>query len=269
MRRALAVIGAAVLLVLTGCALVDHVAVPSEPFGDFAVGEFGGIDGRQNIVYVRADGVALLVSRQPASGRLSGQTLSRLRTLLTSDQFRQEVAADAQRKKRAPVPVCSDQITIEVTMGDLSMSRSEPCREKSEPTPAFDEITGILAPALRGDFDGPADTAKPQLFPTLLQRIQLQDRPAYVIKIDAGGRAKIMISGQTSEWHSLSVQQRDTVRLLVARVIEEPVSPCTSQAYYRLQVDKEPAAEGPDCGFPERQLEFRALTALLENAFGV
>jgi hypothetical protein len=68
MRRALAVIGAAVLLVLTGCALVDQVAVPSEPFGDFAVGEFGGIDGRQNIVYVRADGVALLVSASRPPG---------------------------------------------------------------------------------------------------------------------------------------------------------------------------------------------------------
>jgi hypothetical protein len=77
----------------------------------------------------------------------------------------------------------------------------------------------------------------------------------------------IMISGRTSEWHSLSVQQRDTVRLLVARVIEEPVSPCTSQAYYRLQVAKKPAVEGPDCGFPERQLGVRALTALLENCF--
>jgi hypothetical protein len=30
MRRALAVIGAAVLLVLTGCSLVDQVAVPSD-----------------------------------------------------------------------------------------------------------------------------------------------------------------------------------------------------------------------------------------------
>ena len=139
MRRPLAIIGAAVLLVLTGCSLVGPVAVPSEPFSDFVVGEFGGIDGRQNIVYVRADGVALLVSRQPAAGRLSGQSLGRLRTLLTSDQFRQEVAADAQRKKRAPVPVCADQITTEVTMGSLSMSRSDPCREESEPTPAFDD----------------------------------------------------------------------------------------------------------------------------------
>ena len=97
------------------------------------------------------------------------------------------------------MPVCADQITIEVTMGNLSMSRSDPCREKSEPTPAFDEITGILAPALRGNFDGPADTAEPRLFPMSLERIQLQDRPAYMIKIDAAGRAKIMMSGRTSE----------------------------------------------------------------------
>ena len=269
MRRALSIIGAAVLLVLTGCSLVGPVAVPSEPFGDFVVGEFGGIDGRQNIVSVRADGVALLVSRQPAAGRLSDRTLNQLRALLTSAQFREEVAKDAQRKDRAPEPGCADQITTEVTMGSLSMSRSDPCGEKLEPTPAFDEIVSIVAPALRGNFDGPADTAEPRLFPMSLQRIQLQDRPAYTIKIDAAGRAMIMISGRTSDWHSLSVQQRDTVRLLVARVIDKPVSPCTSQAYYRLQVAKKPAVEGPDCGFPDRQLEFHALTALLENAFGV
>jgi hypothetical protein len=269
MRRALAIIGAAALLVLTGCSLIGPVAVPSEPFGDFVVEEFGGIDGRQNILYVRADGVALLVSRQPAAGRLSNQTLGRLRTLLTSDQFRQEVARDAERKKRAPVPVCADQITTEVTMGSLSMSRSDPCREKPEPTPAFDEITSMVAPALRGNFDGPADTAEPRLLPMSLQRTQFQDRPAYAIKVDAAGRAMIMISGRTSEWHSLSVQQRDTVRLLVARVIEKPVAPCTSQADYRLYVDTEPAVEGPDCGFPQRQLEFHALTAMLEDAFGV
>ncbi len=198
MRRALAIMGAAVLLVITGCSLTGPVAVPSEPFGDFVVGEFGGIDGRQNILYVRADGVALLVSRQPASGRLSDQTLGRLRSLLTSPQFQQEVA-EAQRKERAPVPVCTDQITTEVTMGGLSMSRSDPCREKPEPTPAFDEITSLVAPALRGNFDGPVDTTEPRLVPLRLERIQHQDEPAYVITIDAAARAKIMISGRTPE----------------------------------------------------------------------
>ena len=43
----------------------------------------------------------------------------------------------------------------------------------------------------------------------------------------------------------------------------------TTTAHYRLHVDKEPPVSGPDCGFPQRQLEFRALTVLLETAFGV
>ena len=150
------------------------------------------------------------------------------------------------------------------------MSRSDPCREKSEPTPAFDEITGILAPALRGNFDGPADTAEPRLFPMSLQRIQLQDRPAYTIKIDAAGRAKIMISGRTSEWHSLSVQQRDTVRLLVARVIEEACFPLyVAGLLPACRSTRSRRSRDLIAGFRERQLEFRALTALLENAFGV
>jgi len=102
---------AAVLLTVAGCSLIGRAAVPAEPFGDFVVGEFGGIDGRQNILYVRADGVALLVSRAPAAGKLSDRTMSRLQTLLTSGQFRQEVARDAKRKQRAPVPVCADQVT--------------------------------------------------------------------------------------------------------------------------------------------------------------
>jgi hypothetical protein len=102
-----------------------------------------------------------------------------------------------------------------------------------------------------------------------LERIQHQDQPAYLITIDAAARGKILISGRTSEWHQLSVQQRDTVRLLVARLIEEPIAPCSTEAQYRLHVDKQPVVDGSDCGFPERQPEFYALTALVENAFGV
>jgi hypothetical protein len=66
------------LLSVAGCSLIGRAAAPSDPFGDFVVGEFGGIDGRQNILYVRADGVALLVSRAPAAGKLSDRTMSRL-----------------------------------------------------------------------------------------------------------------------------------------------------------------------------------------------
>jgi hypothetical protein len=260
---------AAVLLTVADCSLIGRAAVPSEPLGDFVVGEFGGIDGRQNILYVSADGVALLVARAPGAGQLSDQTMSRLQSLLMSKQFRREVARDVERKQRAPVPVCADQITTEVTVGNLSMSRSDQCQEESEPTPAFDEILSLVAPALRGNFDGPVDSTEPRLFPLRLVRIQARDQPAYTITVDAAGRAVITVSGRASELHALSVPERDTLRLLLARVIEKPVVPCTAPAYYRLHVDREAPVDGPDCGFPERQPEFRALAGMLENDFGV
>jgi hypothetical protein len=243
--------------------------MPSVPFSDFTVGEFGGIDGRQNILHVRADGGALLISRVPAAGRLSDQKLSRLRMLLTSEQFSKEVADAAQRKPRTTEQVCSDLITNEVTMGNLSMSQTEPCGVESQQTPAFDEIVSIVAPAMTGNFDAPVETTKPPLFPVRLERMQLPNQAAYVIKVDAAGRGTIRLAGGASKQRDLSVQQRDTLRLLIARVIEEPVVPCTSTDHYRLDVATEPAISGPDCGFRERQPDFGALTVLLEDAFGL
>ena len=259
----------AALLSVAGCSLVAPNAAPAEPFGDFVVGESGGIDGRQNILHVRTDGVALLISRAPAAGRLSDQKLSRLQTLLTSEQFREEVARQAQGKPRTPEQVCSDQITNEVTMGKLSMSRTEPCGEETEPTPVFDEIISIVAPAMRGTFDGPVETPEPPLVPVRLERSGLQDQPGYTIMIDATGRGTMTPASGGSTQRNLSVEQRDTLRLLIARISEKPVVPCTSTAYYRLQADMQPVISGPDCAFPERQPEFHALAVLLEDAFNV
>jgi hypothetical protein len=155
-------------------------------------------------------------------------------------------------------------------MGGLAMGRTGPCGTESPPTPAFDEIVSIVAPAMDGNFDGPVDSAEPPLLPMHLQRLPLQDQPAYLIKIDDAARAMITISGRKSGLHELSNQQHDTVRLLLARVLEKPpVAHCTTAEHYRLQVDTDPAISAPDCGFPERQLEFHALTTLLEGAFGV
>jgi hypothetical protein len=165
--------------------------------------------------------------------------------------------------------VCSDQITTEVTMGSLWMSRTGPCGTEALPAPAFEEIISIVTPAMQGNFDGPVDTAEPPLRPMRLHRLQVQDQPAYAIKIDAAGQAMITTAGRKSELHDMSIQQRDTVRLLQARIIETPVVPCTYAAHYQLYIDSPPASSGPDCGFLQRQPEFRALTVLLENAFGV
>ncbi len=268
-RRAVGALATAAFLGVAGCSLPGPTAAPAEPFGDFVVGEFGGIDGRQNILHVRADGVALLISRAPAAGRLSDQKLSRLQTLLTSEQFREEVAREAQQKPRTPEQVCSDQITNEVTMGKLSMSRTKPCGEETGPTPAFDEIISIVAPAMRGTFDGPVKAREPLLVPVRLERSGFQDRPDYTMMIDSTGRGTMTPTSGGSTQRDLSVEQRDTLRLLLARISEKPVVPCTSTAYYRLQVHMQPAISGPDCAFPERQPEFHALTVLLEDAFNV
>jgi hypothetical protein len=265
---------AATLLTMTSCSPISPSAAPSEPFQDFTVGEFGGIDGRQNILYVRTDGVALLISPAPAAGRLSDHNLGRLQTLLTSKQFHQEVKREAERKAKSPAPVCTDQVTTELTMGSVWMSRTDPCGTKAPPAPAFDEIVSIVAPAMQGNFDGPVETTEPRLRPLRLERLPLQDQPGYTITIDAAARGMITMAGRKSELHDLSIEQRDTVRLLLARLVETPVVPCTATVRYRLHIDPEPPGSGPkisgpDCGFPQRQPEFHALTTLLENAFGV
>jgi hypothetical protein len=164
---------------------------------------------------VRADGVALLISRAAATGRLKDQKLSRLQTLLTSEQFREEVARKAQQNPRTPEQVCSDQISNEVTMGKLSMSRTEQCGEETRPTPAFDEIISIVAPAMRGTFDGPVKAPEPLLVPVRLERSGFQDRPDYTMKIDATVRGTMTPTSGGSMQRDLSVEQRDTLRLLL------------------------------------------------------
>jgi hypothetical protein len=124
-----------------------------------------------------------------------------------------------------------------------------------------------MAAAMRGNFDGAVDTTEPRLFALRLERRALQNQAGYMIKIDTAGRGMIKLAGGGSKQRDLSVQQRDTLRLLIARIIEEPVVPCTSTAHYRLDIATEPAISGPDCGFRERQPEFAALAVLLENAF--
>ena len=68
--------------------------VPIVPFTDVVVTEVGGVDGRYNVLLIKTDGVALLMGREPSAGQIDETDLSRLRTLLESEQFRREVAAD-------------------------------------------------------------------------------------------------------------------------------------------------------------------------------
>ena len=234
------------------------------PFGDFAVGEFGGVDGRQNILRVRKDGVALLIAGSPAAGRLSDSDLARLRTLLTSEQFRSEVAREAALPKREQT--CSDQIITEITMGSLSMSRTGPCgADDLPPAPAFAEILSIVAPARDGQFASPVGDGAPRLVPVRLERLPVRNRPGYVITLDQDGRGSITEPGEPARGATLSERRQDAVRMLELLLSEGPVPPCNSPESYRLRIDG--GEVRPDCSFRGRYPEFRALVSLLEDAF--
>ena len=204
-RRLVGLMLVAALIGTAGCS-PETSPEPPEPFGEFAVGQFGGVAGLQEILRVRADGNAVLISREPASGRFTEEEMGRLRRLLTSEQFRQEVARELEWKRKPRKIECSDQIITEVSMGALSLSRSGPCGKEDLPdAPAFNEILTIVGPARRGDFAGPVDGSEPRLVPVRLERLATSSRPGYLIIIDrrgegidhAGGRGRCGVV----RWH--------------------------------------------------------------------
>lgn len=242
----------------------DPSPAPPEPFGEFAVGEFGGVDGRQNILRVRPDGTALLITREPAAGRLSDADLQRLRTLLTSEQFRLEAARGGDGQPDPPS--CTDQIITEVRMGSLSVTRTGPCGEGDlAPAPAFEEILTIVGPARQGVFAGPVKGTDPPLVPVRLERVAVPNQPAYVITVDAAGRASRTEADHPTRTEQLTTEQRDTLRLLLPLLDEGPAPSCDSPEYYRLRIGE--GAVRPDCSVRGRYPEYRAVVALLDQVF--
>ncbi len=260
---------AAVCLV-TGCSVLFPTVQPSlpppEPFGEFAVGEFGGVDGRQNILRVQPDGAAVLISREPAAGRLNGNDLARLRELLTSEQFRLEVAREAQ-DRQDPMR-CSDQIITEVRMGDLALSRSGPCGAKERPpTPAFTEILSLVASARKGRFAAPLGDTAPPLVPVELRRLGGAGRLGYRIDVAADGGGSITIKDPPAHSGRLTVGQQDVLRLLLPILDAAAVTACSSTESYQIRIDD--SAPRADCSWRRSQPEVRAVVTVLEAAFGV
>ena len=265
MRRRLGIITAALagLLLLGSCAVAAPLGeprlAPPEPFGDFAVGKFGGVDGRQDILRVRADGVALSIAPRPAAGRLDADTMRRLRELLTSEQFRMEVARENDRPPRDPMR-CADGITTEVRMGSLVLRRSDSCGSPDRPpVPAFSEIWSLLADARRGSFAAGMGATGPALVPVRAERLT---DPGYVITVDAAGVGTVSVGGGPARPGRLEQPQRDTLRLLLAE-LREGGATCSATARYRVRIDG--VEVRPDCN--RRYPELRATLVLLEGAF--
>jgi hypothetical protein len=232
--------------------------VPKVAFRDFTVEETGGIDGRHNVLLVRTDGVAISMSWKPAAGQLSPDTMTRLQRLLESEQFRIDVA----RGDETASPQCSDQITMRLVMGALAISQTGPCPTGAAPTPAFDEILGILSAPLRGEFDRPVAGGEPRLVPIRLEAQAEAGQPAHVITVDARGRAVKTTPGAATVRRTLEAGQQDALRLLLDRLRSMPPVDCAKPGRYRAVIGGK--ATVTECDYFYAQPELRAVVNLLE-----
>jgi hypothetical protein len=242
--------------------------LPSQPGSTtdqpFTVSEAGGVDGRTNTLLVRPDGVAVLMSRRPAAGQLQPATLDRVRTLLASDDLREE-AATASRER---VPVCPDSLSVTLTIGDLTMTETGSCRGVTQaPSPAFDEIVRLLTPALSGRFDGPVVGDQPHLVPVRIEGRPLGQQQESVFAVDAEGQARRTTPGGPDDVRRLTADDRDVLRLLLERLQAGRIEPCVGSSRYLVTITGRTEVAAPDCGFADHQAEVRAVVALIENRF--
>jgi hypothetical protein len=268
LRRSLARSSAILLslgvLAAAACARLDPnrdpapTPAPKVAFSDFSLEETGGIDGRHNVLLVRTDGVAISMSWKPAAGQLSQDTVTRLRTLLESEQFRIEVARGGEPEP----PQCSDQITMRLVMGALAISQTGPCPTDTAPTPAFDEILSILSAPLRGEFDRPVPGGEPKLVPIRLEAQADAGKPAHVITVDARGRAVKTTPGATPVRRTLETSEQDTLRLLLDRLQSGGPVECAKPGRYRAVIAR--TITVTECQYFYAQPELRAVVNLLE-----
>ena len=253
------------LTILVGAACDVAGGGPEPPTDQpFTISESGGIDGRMNTLLVRPDGVAVLMSRRPAAGQIRPETLDRVRGLLASEELREE----AVRAGRERVPVCPDNLSVTLTVGDLSMTETGSCDGvRQAPSPAFDEIARLLAPPLGGVFDGPVASDQPRLVPLRLQGRPLGQREESVFTVDGEGRVRRTTPGRPDDVRSLPAGDRDVLRFLLERLQTARVEPCAGSSRYVLTVGGPSEVSGPDCGFAQHPAEVRTVVSLVEDLF--
>lgn len=257
-------VGAA--LVLAGASGCGPDPTGPGPSGDlpFTIIEAGGIDGRANTLHVSPDGVAVWMSARPAAGQVRRETLDRVHDLLGSDDLRREAATAG----RQDVPVCPDNLSITLTVGDLTMTATGSCRGVTwAPSPVFDEIVRLMAPALDGRFDGPVGSDAPSLVPVRLEGRPLGAAEDSVFTVDAEGRLRRATPGHPAEERSLAVGDRDVLRLLLERLRTGRLEPCPAPDRYRITIGGRSEMTASDCAFVDRQAEVRAVAAVVENPF--
>ncbi len=232
------------LLAAAGCSLLPPEPVPLEPFGDFSLTTTGGVAGIYRELRISADGTALVLSDDPAAGRIGAATIDRLRQLLESEELRRDIARlQADRGESR----CSDAFRTTLRMGELKPTWSDPCG--MVPTPALDQLDEIVQPFWKGFFEEPLPErpAPP--------RIDIEEvrsgKPTGVRVEIASGQATLIEGGTRGQTRELTPEQLYALQLSAA------APPCRPQQVlddgHRITIGDQPVSAvvggraGPTC----------------------
>lgn len=235
---------AVLVAAVSGCALLPPQPVPLVPFGDFTLTTTGGIAGIYRQLRISADGSGLLLTEDPAAGRISRPTLERLRALLESERLRQDVAR--LRADTGPQQ-CSDAFQTTLRMGELSTTRTDTCGRV--PTPALDELGEVVRPFWDGEFEEPPPDGPPA--PRIVIEEVRSGKPTSKRVELASGRATLFTGDRKERTEQLDAQQIEVLQVLAT------APPCHSERSlddgYLVRIGDQQSESviggrvGPDC----------------------
>lgn len=248
---------AAGLVASAGCGLLPPQPVPFIPFGDFSLTTTGGVAGIYRQLRIGADGAGLVLSDEPAAGRVGAATMDRLRTLLESEALRRDISR--LRDDTGPQR-CADVFDTTLRMGELTAVRSDGCNRV--PTPALDELGEIVQPFWEGDFEEPPPDG-PAAPPIVIEEVEDGQATGQRIEL-AAGRATLLADGRKLRTADLDVRELEALPVLAS------AQPCRVERSradgYRVRLGDRPAEAvisgriGPECS------ELSAIVAIAVDA---
>ncbi|WP_152363423.1 hypothetical protein [Microlunatus speluncae] len=250
-RRALArltVTGLAAGLA-SGCALLPPAlrqspaaSAPADPFGDFVLTSYLG-DLFHYEIRGFGDGAALhLDVTGGTAGMIRAATLDRLRTLLESVEFREDLTRELDRTESQ---VCQQlgEVGRRTTFRMGRLTGVFPCIISDRP--ALEELESLLEEIRFRRFAGPLPNGQPDLPRIVVEQLS-QGRPwgkRYELRPD--GTLVVQDGDQEPEEEPLQTDKLDVVRLLLRTDLRPPTPGSPASSGLRIQIGEQEPVQVP------------------------
>ncbi len=209
----------------SGCALLPPdprpsraAPAPGEPFGDFVLTSFLG-----NIFYYEirgfSDGAALHLNVNASAGMIQPATLDRLRTLLESADFREDLSRDLDQTESQVCQQIGD-VSRRTTFRMGGLTGDFPCITSDRE--ALEELESLLQEVRLDRFAGPLPDHQPDLPRIVVERL-FKGRPSgrrHELRPD--GTLVIQDRDEEPEEKPLKKDKLDVLRLLLRTDLRPP-----------------------------------------------